>query len=318
MRQFFIFTKAVSNILLLLILVHTPESMLLAQENACRTRLVPVFVTDRDGNTLRNLPSSDLHLQSQGTSMSIISWNPDGRRHRVVILLDLRRSMKGVAGPGFWNAVMAIAQDVASIQSDNAQLALVTFADQVKETIGFSEGNAAVRRRVEEISKDPAFAKRQDKTGTAIFDALIHGFHLLDSPTSADSLLVISDGLDEGSKTKPDDVLAALSVEMVRVFCVQMIDPVVSRVGQDREPSPEPFVDLVQKSGGRVLGPIDLMKGRFSGSQERAELIKSLQEQLTEFYRGILQNDLLTIQWSAGLTKIEPLRLSLSDSAQHQ
>ncbi len=231
-------------------------------------------------------------------------------------MLDVSRSMKGVAGPGFWNAVMAITQHVASIQSESLQFALVTFADQVKETIGFSEGDAAVRRRVDEISKDPTFANRQDETGTAIIDALVHGFHVLDSPTSADSLLMITDGLDEGSKTKPEEVLALLSVKMVRVFCIQMVDPVISRVGQERGTSAAPFVDLVQKSGGRVLGPIDLMKGRFAGSQE--ELIKSLQEQLIQFYRGILQNDVLTIQLSAGVTKIEPLRLSLSDSAQRQ
>ncbi len=313
------FRKLASSFLFLLILFLVPAKTLLAQDDPCHTRLLPTFVTDKDGNILRGLVSSDFLLQSRGTPVSIVSWNPDGRPHRVVILLDVSGSMRGITGSGFWNSVMWIVQHVASIQSDNAQFALIMFSDQVIETVGFSQGNDAVRHRVAEIFDDPDFAKRQVKNGTAILDALKQGFHQFETPTSADSLLVITDGMDEGSKTKPDEILALLSVPTVRVFSILVVDPFFTRPGHSfDEPSRAPFTDLVQKTGGGVLGPVDLQKAGLTNSPNNAEVRKAMAEQLVQFYRGILQNDLLTIQAPSEITKAEPLRLSLSESAQHR
>jgi hypothetical protein len=311
--------QPVPKLLFLLISLLTSARILVAQEAPCQTRLLPIFVTDKDGNPLRTLSVPDFKLEAHGTPLSIVSWTPDGRRHRVVILLDVSASMKGLSGPWFWHSVMAIAQHVAAIESDNTQFALLLFSDQVVETVDFSKGNAAVRRRMEEIAKDPAFAKRGDKGGTIIFDALKEGFHQFDSPTSADSLLVITDGGDEGSKTKPDEILKLVSGPMVRLFSILVIDPVFA--GQTQSVpglNSAALADLVQKSGGSVLGPVDLKKAGLTNSSNSPESRKVFSDTLVQFYRGILQNDLMTIQVSADLTKARPLRLSLSDSTQHQ
>lgn len=301
------------KVIFLLVSLLTLARILQAQETPCQTRLLPVFVADKDGNPLRSLSAPDFKLEVHGTPSSVLSWNPDGRRHRVVILLDASDSMKGVRGPWFWHSVMAIAQFIAAIESDNAQFALIVFSDQVVDTVDFSKGNAAVRRRMEEIAKDPAFAERQNKRGTGIFDALKEGLHQLDSPTSADSLLVITDGADEGSKTRPDEILKLVSGPMVRLFSILVIDPVFTGPMQTSE-----LLDLVQKSGGSVLGPVDLRKAGLTISSNNPESRKVFSDTLIQFYRGILQNDLMTIQVSGDLTKGRPLRLSLSDSAQHQ
>ena len=125
--------------------------------------------------------------------------------------------------------------------------------------------------------------------------------------------------MDEGSKSKPDEILALLSGPMVRVFSIIVVDPIFS--GSMRtldEPSSGPFVDLVQKSGGRIFGPVDLKKAGLTSSTNSVESRQVLSEQLVQFYRGILQNDLLTIQPSSDIAKPEAVRLSLSDSAQRQ
>ncbi len=311
------------SVFVFLVLFQVSQRLQLAQENVCRERLLPTFVIDKDGNPVRNLSPSDFQLKNSATSMSVAAWNPDGRRHRVVILLDVSGSMRGFSGPGFRNALMAITQHVVSIHSENGQFALMTFSGHVIETVGFSQGSAAVRHRMEEISNNPAYANQPGKPGTAIFDAMKEGFHLLESPTSADSLLVITDGLDEGSNTKPSDLLALLSVPMVRVFSILMVDPVfmVDRVygGQRQNPKSVAFTDLVEKSGGRVFGPVDLAKTGLSNSPHSAELRDAFEERLLQFYRGILQNDIVTVEMSSGvITKPEPLRLSLSDTAQRQ
>jgi hypothetical protein len=311
--------KPISRLLFLLVLFLSSTKILLAQEATCHEKLIPAFVTDKDGIPLRTLSSTDFKLESRGIPMSIVSWKPDGRRHRVVILLDVSNSMKGPPGSGFWNVVMTFAQHAANIESDNAQFGLLLFSDRVVEVEGLSKGNYTIRNRVEEISKDPTFAKRGTEGGTSIYDALKAGFQLLENPTSADSLLVITDGGDEGSKTKPKEILNLLSGSMVRVFSILVVPEIPLGSGKvikgDR---PEEFIDFVQQSGGTVFGPIDIERAGFGSPTKSLESRRVMSEQLVQFYRGMLQNDVLTLQISSEIPKAESLRLSLSDSVMRQ
>jgi hypothetical protein len=54
----------------------------------------------------------------------------------------------------------------------------------------------------------------------------------------------------EGSITKPEEVLALLSVPMVRVFSILMFDPFLSKHSQTR---PLAFTDLVEKPLVRLI-----------------------------------------------------------------
>src|SRR5271165_3806353 len=88
----------------LITLLVSPR-IVLPQERTCEKSL-PVFVTDNDGHLLTTLSSADFRLESRGGPISVLSWSPDERRHRVVILLDVSGSMKGLPGSGLWNVVM--------------------------------------------------------------------------------------------------------------------------------------------------------------------------------------------------------------------
>ena len=136
---------------------------------------------------------------------------------------------------------------------------------------------------------------------------------MLENPTSADSLLVITDGFDEGSKTRPDEVLGQLAGPMIRVFAV-LVDPLP---GERSRPDTGEFVRFVQKSGGQVFGPVDAGNAAFRDSAKSAQAGQVMAGQLGQFYRGILENNVLTIQVSA-IQKPQAVRLSLTDSARHQ
>jgi hypothetical protein len=283
----------------------------LPQERTCESSL-PVFVTDNDGHLLTTLSSTDFKLENHGAPMSVLSWRPDGRRHRVVILLDVSGSMKGLPGSDLWNVVMGFVQHVVAIDSDNAEFALLLFSDRVLETVEFSEGKVALRHKLEDISRNSKFPIVGTGKDTRIYDALKDGVQLLENPTSAYSLLVITDGLDEGSKSKPNAILQLLSGATVRVFSI-MVDPLPSVSAAQNE-----FVVFVQKSGGEVFGPVNAEKAGIGGSSKSVETRKVMTERMVQFYRGMLENDVLTIQISSGNQTPQALGLSLTDSARRQ
>jgi hypothetical protein len=186
----------------------------------------------------------------------------------------------------------------------------------VLETVGFSQGRVEVQHRLEDVTGDPAFPAPGKANDTRIYDVLKEGSRLLRNATSADSLLVITDGIDEGSESKPDEILNLLSNSMIRVFAI-LVDPLPGREWSLQPPGQRfAFERFVQKSGGKVFGPIDAAK--FRNSAKTADARKAMDERLDQFYRGIFANDVLTIQAPSGLQKPEGIRLFLTDSTRRQ
>jgi uncharacterized protein (DUF58 family) len=287
----------------------------LPQESGCEKRLLPVFVTEKDGSMVTTtLTPADFKLESRSGSMSVVALKHDERRHRVIIMLDVSASMRGLVGPPLWPVAMALARHASYAGGENSDLALVLFSDHVLETIGFSRGRAAIQQRLEEVAKDSAFPMPRKANDSRIYDILEKEALDLENPTSADSLLVITDGADEGSTTKPDQVIDFLSSSMIRVFTI-LVDPIQ---GQQSSVGPDAFVRIVNRSGGKVFGPIDSANNAFRKTAKTAEAQKVLEEQLEQFYRGIFANDLLVIQAPSAIQKPEAVDLTLTDSARHK
>ena len=302
------------QLFLLALVLFLPSRAAQSQERGCEKRQLPVFVTEKDGSLVTTLDSPDFRLQSRSASMSLVALNHDERRHRVVILLDVSNSMRGLVGPPLWPVVMALARHATHAGGENSDLALALFSDHVLETVGFSPGRDAVWHRLEEVAQDPALPMLPKANDSRIYDALKETAKTLGNPAFADSLLVITDGGDEGSKSKPDEILDLLSTSMTRVFAI-LVDPLH---GQASSMGPEALLRIVQKSGGRVFGPIDSDNAAFRKSGKTAEAQKMMEEQLTQFYQGIFANDVLTIQAASTIHNREVVDLSLTEFARHK
>src|SRR6266550_61991 len=287
----------------------------LPQESACEKRLLPVFATEKDSSMVTTLTSTDFKLESRSGSMSVVALKHDERRHRLIIMLDVSASMRGLVDhPPLWPVAMALARHASYAGGENSDLALVLFSDHVLETIGFSPGRAAIQQRLEQLAKDPAFPMTTKANDSRIYDTLEKEALDLENPSSADSLLVITDGLDEGSTAKPDQIIDLLSSSMIRVFTI-LVDPIH---GQRSSVGPDAFVRIVKRSGGKVFGPIDSENAAFRKRAKTAEAQKALEEQLEQFYRGIVANDLLVIRAPSAIQKPETVDLTLTDSARHK
>jgi hypothetical protein len=286
----------------------------LPQESTCGKRLLPVFVTEKDGSLVTTLTSADFKLESRSGSMSVVALKHDERRHRVIIMLDVSASMRGLVGPPLWPVAMALARYASYAGGETSDLALVLFSDHILETVGFSQGKAALQQRLEEVAKDPAFPMPRKANDSRIYDILKEEVLKLKNPTSADSFLVITDGMDEGSTAKPDQIIDLLSSSMIRVFTI-LVNPIQ---GQQSSAGPDAFVRIVKRSGGKVFDPIDSEHAAFRKTAKTAEAQKVLKEQLGQFYRGIFGNDVLMIQAQSTIQKPETVALSLMDSARQQ
>jgi hypothetical protein len=306
--------RLVSRPLLFAIFFFLLAWPVLAQVRTCEKRQLPVFVTEKDGNVVTNLTSADFKLKGHSASMSVVTLKHDERRHRVVIMLDVSGSMGGGVGSPLWPVVMALARHASNAGGENSDLAFVLFSDHVLETVGFSQGKVAIQRRLAEIAKDRALPEPGKANDSRIYDTLKEEALMLNDPASADSLLVITDGLDQGSKTRPDEILNLLSSSMIRVFTI-LADPIQ---GQPSSVGPDAFVRIVQRSGGKVFGPIGSNNAAFRKSAKMAEAQKMMEEQLGQFYRGILANDVLVIETPSVILKPEPVDLTLTDSARHE
>jgi hypothetical protein len=307
--------KSVFELLFFLLVLFVWSSPALSQEGTCENRQLPVFVTEKDDRIVTTLTSADFALKNRGVPMTVVAWNRDARLHRVVIFLDVSGSMGGL-GHRLWPIVMALARHASYALAENSDLALVLFSDRVLETEGFSQGRDAIRQRLEEVAADPVFPDAWKADDSRIYDILKEGGRVLGNSTSADSFLVITDGFDEGSKSKPDEILDLLSSSMIRVFAI-LVAPLPG-LKSSVNPGAFAFVSLVEKSGGKVFGPIDANNTAFRNSAKTAEARKVMEEQLGQFYRGIFANDVLTIQAPSTIQKPEAIRLSLTDSARRQ
>jgi hypothetical protein len=284
-----------------------------AQSAACAPWLVPISVRSPGGDFASGLNMSDFELgPNSSDSMKLMSVSPDSRPRRIVILMDISGSMAGPTSDS-WNVVAQFVRDLASDDSPKLRFALVLFSDRVVETTDFSEDPAAVDRRLKAISADPTFLKRYVHGRTALYDALQSGLQLLRNPTSADALLVITDGGDTDSKTSPNRLLGELSASSTRVFSIVF----TRRLYERNDPKADAqklneFLEFVERSGGDIFGPLLINRSGQYAMANPQRTSKPLPQELTEFYKEMLENSVMSLKANTNLSK--PVNLELRAS----
>jgi hypothetical protein len=287
-----------------------------AQETGCLNQTLPISVRDGDGKPIRGLAPSDFDAKIHGEHATVLSVEPDMRPHRLVILLDTSASMAGDMLSRRWPMAINLADDAAQVSGSRTQVALLLFGGQTNELYDFSKGNAPIINRLKEIASDSKFAKKQVRGHTALYDAIAKGYQLLDHPTSADVLYIITDGFDNESHTRPSEIQSLLIKSMVRLFAAVLQD--ASTLHFQLSPGvrgPEDLAKLVKTSGGTVLGLLETSavdnRWAIGGADENA----SMQEVLDSLYRTMIENDLITIQIPSSLPGRERLQIKLPEAS---
>lgn len=155
----------------------------------------------------------------------------------IVLVVDASGSMAGDP----IEAAKAAARDFVSQKSPEDQFALVAFSDTPAVLSGFTADAATLIAGIDSIGAGG---------NTAMYDAVVTGAELFAGvdPAARRTMIVLTDGQDDGSVGTLDAAKAAVAAQGVRTFGVALESP---------EFNPADVADLAASSGGLFLSTPD-------------------------------------------------------------
>lgn len=261
------------------------------QEAPCTSRKLPVSFRDAQNLPLQNISVRDLEAKIHGKPIKIVSLSPDPRSHRVVLLLDASGSMGSTTGESPLFALgLGLARHFFEVNRQGAHIALLIFNKKVIETLDFTRGNSAVGDRRQQITSDHDYLKANVKGTTGPRDAILEGLQLLDHPSSADALYLLTDGGDNASKRSAADVTKRLALTSARLFVVLLRQEQGYRNRTPEELSgPDELSEIARTSGGGILTAAGWHGDQVALSANSEAKVKT-QEILARLYQTILQD----------------------------
>ena len=190
------------------------------------------------------ITAKDISFFDNGVEQSIRNFAPDLSAAKIVLLVD--------------NS-LTIRADVEKLEAAAQEFAYEIFDGDKLLIVGYDSEAGIVSDWTDDAKKIEAELKAFHKKGDPrLFDAIMAVVGDALQPLSAQkrAIVVISDGLDRGSKTKFQQALSALQSLDIVVYCVQAQDRTRGAIRRD-VPKPRQVIDdLAEGTGGRIF-PID-------------------------------------------------------------
>jgi len=201
-------------------------------------------VAVRTNGSTAPITSKDVSLFDNGTQQSIRNFAPDLSPARLVLLVD--------------NS-LTIRADVEKLEKATLEFAYEIYDGDKLLIVGYDNNAEIVSDWTDNAKKIEAELKTFRKKGDPhLFDSIMAVVEDALRPLSAQkrAIVVVSDGLDRGSKTKFTQALNALQALDISVYCVQAQDRTRGAIRRD-VPKPRQVIDdLAEGTGGRIF-PID-------------------------------------------------------------
>jgi Ca-activated chloride channel family protein len=175
---------------------------------------VSVAVRTDGGKVVRDLQKADFTVLDTGQSAKIVDFYSGDSPISLAILLDISGSM--AVGGNMDRAREAVAVATMSLRADD-EAALFTFDSQLQEVVGFTKD----LERIRQVSlKGAPWGK------TSLYDSIAETATAVTARTNKHrALLVISDGVDTGSKRTAPEVSGVASSIDVPVYLLTVVNP---------------------------------------------------------------------------------------------
>lgn len=305
-----------SRLLTAAALFCVPPCTLRAQELSCLHRTIPVSFRDAQDLPINDISFADLEGTLRGKPVKVLSLTRDTRPHRVVLVLDASGSMGMTFGGNRspWFLEVVLARNFFAVTRGQVPLAMLTFKDRVDEIAGFTPDNSSFADKLQKIG-DSDYRRASVKGYTALLDALLQGLEMLDHPTSADAVFVLTDGGDNVSKQSFSAVARHFERTTVRLFSIL----IRSHQHGYRNHIPEEFDAqdlrvLARNTGGEMLTTADWQGNKVILQKEHNDKVTT-EETLRRLYQAILGSSLLEIELSASMAKPQSFDLRLTPAA---
>ncbi|HKO99050.1 MAG TPA: VWA domain-containing protein [Pyrinomonadaceae bacterium] len=198
-------------------------------------------VAKRVDNSARPITSKQLAIYDNGIEQTIRNFTPDPSPAHIVLLVDNSLTLRA---------------DVEKLEQAAREFAYEIFEGDKLLIVGYDEQAEIVANWTDDAKSIEASLKLFRKKGqpylfdatTAVIDQALRA-----TPSQKRVIVVISDGLDRGSKTPFDKILAELQKLDITVYAVQAQDRTRGAIRRD-VPKPRQVIDkLVEGTGGAIF-----------------------------------------------------------------
>jgi Ca-activated chloride channel family protein len=198
-------------------------------------------VARRDDNKTNPITSKEVSVYDNGVEQSIRNFTPDPSPARIVLLVD--------------NS-LTIRADVDKLEQAALEFAYEIFEGDKLLIIGYDEQAEIVSDWTDDAKAMQSKLKLFRKKGQPhLFDAIRAVVEEALRPVQSQKriIVVISDGLDRGSKATFEQTLAELQQENIMVYAVQAVDRTRGAIRRD-VPKPKVVIDkLAEGTGGQIF-----------------------------------------------------------------
>lgn len=198
-------------------------------------------VARRDNKAAVPITSKDVAVFDNGIEQSIRNFTPDPSPARIVLLVD--------------NS-LTIRADVDKLEQAAREFVYEIYEGDKLLIVGYDEQAEIVSDWTDDAKAIEASLKLFRKKGQPhLFDAIraVVTEALRPMQTQKRIIVVISDGLDRGSKATFEQTLAELQSENIMVYAVQAIDRTRGAIRRD-VPKPKVVIDkLAEGTGGQIF-----------------------------------------------------------------
>jgi len=243
-----LFTRSVFSALLTLLFAFTsfPQSHRADRGTANVEGTVLNVSASRDDGKADPIKLDKLYLYENGQPQEIKNFAFDPSPSKILILVDNSQTL-----PASVEALKKAAMEFAYEIFDGDQLFV----------IAYDEKPEIVQEWTDDAKKmDASLATFRKKGNPFLFDAVDLSFKEVLLPlmpgTRKTAVVVISDGLDRGSKTTFDKVLAEMQNYNVTVYSLQLPDRTGGAYRRDQPKANAVITRLAEETGGKVF-PFD-------------------------------------------------------------
>src|SRR5215510_11781510 len=197
-------------------------------------------VLDKEGRPVTGLTEKDFHVFEDGREEKIKIFQPEDTPATVGLVIDNSNSMmnkrKDVVSAALAFVGASHPQDEMFVVNFNRRAWLA-----LPQSHAFTSDHAELRATLAET--------RAEGT-TALYDALNLALdHLKDSSRQRKALVVLSDGGDNASFAKIDDVLRVAQKSSATIYCIGIYDPF------QRDRNPSILKKIAKVTGGEAFFP---------------------------------------------------------------
>lgn len=236
-----------------LTLVRAPGALLLpAQQSGCASQTIFAGVENEKDEAIAGLTAADFHAMLEKQIVQVSSAEPYPL-HRIIIVFDTSGSMRVpfVARESSLTTVDLVRQSTPEIL-----FAFATFSGRFEMKEEFTANHDEFAQKiVRDLQSMPKVTRSlADPSGldSGIYDAIIAGIDALEPRKAGDALIVITDGMDNASRSSQAATVSKVLSSGVRLFAI-ILNSQFSRQVSSEDSSEARFEKMVNGAGGEVF-----------------------------------------------------------------